>query len=318
VDSGDNIQESREIEWTFQACGNCATDADRVRAEGRRRDRRLHRRQDADRLRIERRRARCSSDRRVEPTVIRYIASVLTVALNIILVVAILGYFGVETTSFAALVAGLGIRRRRGWGGSCRISRRGCSFSCCARSRSTITFSRRSRGHGANDRPLQHDDRHPDNVQTFVGNGKIMGGTIKNFSNNPYRRVELTAQLDHTVDPADAVRRAQGRAAADCERRDPIPKPDVEIITFNERGPGLAVRPYCNTAHYWQVYFDTNRTIRETFGAAVTPAAEAASPLPAEGRVSRPLVDARLIPRHSKEVTHGSARRFASVARSAA
>ena len=37
----------------------------------------------------------------------------------------------------------------------------------------------------------------------------------------------------------------------------------------------LAVRPYCNTAHYWQVYFDANRTIRETFGAAGYPAAEA-------------------------------------------
>ena len=39
---------------------------------------------------------------KVEPTVIRYIGSVITIALNIFLVVAILGYFGVETTSFAA------------------------------------------------------------------------------------------------------------------------------------------------------------------------------------------------------------------------
>jgi small conductance mechanosensitive channel len=53
------------------------------------------------------------------------------------------------------------------------------------------------------------------------------------------------------------------------------PKPDVEILTFNERGPVLAVRPYCNTAHYWQVYFDTNAAIRATFGAAGYPAAEA-------------------------------------------
>jgi small conductance mechanosensitive channel len=27
----------------------------------------------------------------------------------------------------------------------------------------------------------------------------------------------------------------------------------------------LAVRPFCNNAHYWQVYFDTNRVIRESF-----------------------------------------------------
>ena len=30
----------------------------------------------------------------------------------------------------------------------------------------------------------------------------------------------------------------------------------------------LAVRPYCHTDHYWQVYFDTNKVIRETCGAA--------------------------------------------------
>jgi small conductance mechanosensitive channel len=53
------------------------------------------------------------------------------------------------------------------------------------------------------------------------------------------------------------------------------PIPIVEIMTFNERGPVLAVRPYCNPGHYWQVYFDANRKIRETFGAAGYPAAEA-------------------------------------------
>jgi len=212
---------------------------------------------------------------RVEPTVIRYIASVITVALNIILVVAILGYFGVETTSFAALVAGLGVAIGAAWGGLLSNFAAGVFILVL--------------------RPFKVDDYvlagevegtvrmiglfnttidTPDNVQTFVGNGKIMGGTIKNFSNNPYRRVELTAQLDHTVDPADAVRRLKD-ALPRIANVETNPKPDVEIITFNERGPVLAVRPYCNTAHYWQVYFDTNRTIRETFGAADYPAAEA-------------------------------------------
>lgn len=42
-------------------------------------------------------------------------------------------------------------------------------------------------------------------------------------------------------------------------------------------GPVLAVRPYCHNDHYWQVYFDTNRTIRESFGAAGF-----AAPMPAQ------------------------------------
>lgn len=45
----------------------------------------------------------------IDPTVQRYLVSFVTMALNIILVAAILGYFGVETTLFAALVAGAGV-----------------------------------------------------------------------------------------------------------------------------------------------------------------------------------------------------------------
>jgi len=49
------------------------------------------------------------------------------------------------------------------------------------------------------------------------------------------------------------------------------PAPDVEILTFTLAGPVLAVRPYCNNQYYWQVYFDTNRLIRESFGQAGYP-----------------------------------------------
>jgi len=52
-----------------------------------------------------------------DPTLLRYVANIVTVSLNVILVVAILGYFGVETTSFAALVAAMGVAIGAAWGG---------------------------------------------------------------------------------------------------------------------------------------------------------------------------------------------------------
>jgi small conductance mechanosensitive channel len=51
------------------------------------------------------------------------------------------------------------------------------------------------------------------------------------------------------------------------------PAPDVDVLQFTPAGPLLCVRPYCSNDNYWQVYFETNRTIRETFGAAGYPAA---------------------------------------------
>ena len=49
------------------------------------------------------------------------------------------------------------------------------------------------------------------------------------------------------------------------------PAPTVEILDFTSRGPVLAVRPHTAPQHYWQVYFDTNRAIVDTFGAAGYP-----------------------------------------------
>ncbi len=98
---------------------------------------------------------------KVDPTLLRYLGTVISVTLNVILVVAILGYFGVETTSFAAIVAAAGIAIGMAW-----------------------------------------------------------SGLLSNFA---------------------AV---------------------------------LAVRPYCHTDHYWQVYFDTNKVIRESFGSAGFPVPE--------------------------------------------
>lgn len=52
---------------------------------------------------------------KVDPTLLRYLGTIISVTLNIILVVAILGYFGVETTSFAAIVAAAGIAIGMAW-----------------------------------------------------------------------------------------------------------------------------------------------------------------------------------------------------------
>jgi len=212
---------------------------------------------------------------KIEPTVIRYVANTLNVALNILLVVGILGYFGIETTSFAALLAALGIAIGAAWSGLLANFAAGAfilvlrpfkvgDYVLAADVEGTV------RAVGMFTTAIDT----PDNVRTTVGNGKVMAGTIKNYSENPYRRVELTAQLDHTVDPQDAIRRLKD-ALPKIANVATEPAPDVEILTFTERGPVLAVRPYVHTDHYWQVYFDTNKVIRETFGAAGYPAPEA-------------------------------------------
>ena len=83
--------------------------------------------------------------------------------------------------------------------------------------------------------------------------------------------MDLTATINNSVDQHQAIRLLKERVA-----RIPnvlaTPAPDVDIIQFTPAGPQLCVRPYCSNQHHWQVYFDTNRLIRESFGEAGFPA----------------------------------------------
>jgi len=112
-----------------------------------------------------------------------------------------------------------------------------------------------------------------DNVRNFVGNGKIFADNIQNFSVNAFRRVDLEAQLDHSVEVSRAIQVLKHRLQT-IPNVITNPPPDVEILKFSPMGPVLAVRPYCNNQHYWQVYFATNRVIREAFSEAGFPVPE--------------------------------------------
>jgi small conductance mechanosensitive channel len=211
---------------------------------------------------------------RVDPTLARYIHSATAALLNIVLVVAILGFFGVETTSFAALLAAGGVAIGMAWSGML-ANFAGGVFLVILQPFKVGDFVTAAGVDGTVEEIglFATIINTPDNVRTMVGNGKIFGDTIQNFSANPYRRVELTAQLAHGVDPAAAVALLKP-ALAKLPNVIAEPAPDIAILTFNTMGAVLAVRPYCNNRHYWQVYFDTNRLIRDTFTRAGFPVPE--------------------------------------------
>lgn len=220
--------------------------------------------------------ARALAKQQFDLTLSRYLQTGLSVVLNIALIVALLGFFGVETTTFAALLAAGGVAIGVAWGGLLSNFAAG-AFLVFLRpfkvgdfvSAGGVTGSVEAIG------LFGTTLNTPDNVQTIVGNGAIFSGTIQNFSANPYRRVDLTATINNSVDHHQAIRLLKDRLS-----RVPnvlsSPAPDVDVLQFTPAGPQLCVRPYCANEHYWQVYFDTNRLIRESFGEAGFPA-----PMPA-------------------------------------
>jgi small conductance mechanosensitive channel len=210
--------------------------------------------------------------RNFDATLQRYIASILAVVLNIVLVVAILGFFGIETTSFAALLAGVGLAVGAAWSGLLGNFAAG-AFLVIFRPYKVGDYVTGGGVEGTVTEVGLFNTiiTSPDNVQTIVGNSKMSGDVVKNYSAHPYRRVDRTAQLAFGVDPLEAIARLKP-ALAGIANVAADPAPDVEILDFNERGTLLAVRPYCHTDHYWQVWFDTNKLIAATFGHAGYPA----------------------------------------------
>jgi small conductance mechanosensitive channel len=212
----------------------------------------------------------------IDPTLTRYLGSIISVALNIALVLGILGYFGIQTTSIAAMLAGAGVAIGAAWSGMLGNFAAG-AFMLVLRpfkvgdfvSIAGVTGTVHELGLFGTTIVT------PDNVLTLIGNGKIFSDTIQNFSSLPHRRVERTAQLAGGVDHNDAIARFQA-AVAQIPNVLAQPAPEVSLLDINLLGTVIAVRPYCHTDHYWQVYFDTNqammRVAKEAGWPAPTPA----------------------------------------------
>jgi small conductance mechanosensitive channel len=211
---------------------------------------------------------------KIDSTLSKYLVSIISVLLTIGLAVGILGYLGIQTTTFAALLAGAGLAIGTAWGGLLAHFAAGVFMQVLRPFKVGDYVSA-----GGVEGTVKEVGLFGttivtgDNVTTMLGNNKIFSDTIRNFSDQPYRRVEAVAKIANSVDPQDAISRLK-QALNAIPNIAKSPMPDVEILEFTAEGPKLAVRPYCHTDHYWQVYFDTQKTIAKTFSGAGYPVPE--------------------------------------------
>ncbi|MFT4173814.1 MAG: mechanosensitive ion channel family protein [Rhodocyclaceae bacterium] len=209
--------------------------------------------------------------RGLDATLTEYLESAMAVVLRILLIIAILSLFGIETASFAALIAAAGVAIGMAWSGLLANFAAGIFLILLRPVRvgdfitaAGVTGTVREIGMFA----TVIDQ--PDNVRTVVGNNKLFSDNIVNFSTNAYRRVDLTAQLAHDVNAPAAIDLLRTRIAQ-IPNVLTSPAPDIDVLEINPAGTKLVVRPYASNDHYWQVFFDTNRAIMEVSGQAGWP-----------------------------------------------
>jgi small conductance mechanosensitive channel len=201
--------------------------------------------------------------RHVDLTIAHYLNTSAVVVLKLLTLIAMLGVLGIETTSFAALLAAVGLAIGAAWSGllanfaaglfllSFRPFKVGDAISAAG-----TTGTVREIG------LFMTMIDTPDHVMTFVPNNKLFMDNVQNFSANATRRVDLTAPISAATNLETTVERL-ARMVANIPNVLDQPAPRVEILTFSPAGPVLTVRPFCRNEHYWQVYFDTNRAISQ-------------------------------------------------------
>lgn len=198
-----------------------------------------------------------------EPTLNSYIGTLISVLLHIALIVSILGFFGFETTTFAALAAGVGVAIGAAWSGLLSNFAAGV-FLVVLRpfklgdtiSAGGVTGIVKEIGMFA----TRIDTL--DNIISYVGNNKIFSDNIQNYTQNEYRRIDARLTLAPERNPLEVMRKIEANLAK-IPGVLKTPAPEIGILEVTREGTTVAVRPYAENKNYQQVLFDTNRMIVE-------------------------------------------------------
>lgn len=102
----------------------------------------------------------------------------------------------------------------------------------------------------------------PDNVQITVPNSAIFGQTIKNYSANEIRRIDLVVGVSYGDDLGRAMQILSDVIAKES-RVLAEPAPTVAVAELGDSSVNLVVRPWVKGTDYWPTRFDLVRNIKE-------------------------------------------------------
>jgi small conductance mechanosensitive channel len=201
----------------------------------------------------------------VDPSLVGFTGSLIYFFILTIAVVATLSKFGIETTSFVAVLGAVGFAVGFALQGS---------LSNLAAGILLLLF-----------RPFRIGDfieaagimgtvkeihlfntilATPDNVKIVVPNGKVYGDTIKNYSANDTRRLDLVVGISYESSIPLAMETARGIADGD-ERVLADPEPMVVVTELADSSVNVLLRVWIRKEDYWAVKFDLTRLLKTTF-----------------------------------------------------
>ena len=207
--------------------------------------------------------------RNIDPTIKTFLQSFVNILLTVLLIVAVVSALGINTTSFAALLASAGVAIGMALSGNLQ-NLAGGIILLLLRPYKVGDFVE-AQGVSGTVKAIQIFHTiitTVDNKEIFVPNGALSSGVIRNYSHNDLRRVDQTVGVEYGTE-VEAVR----QAVLDIVKADKriLTEPEAPAAPFVELGEladssvNFTLRLWVRTADYWAVWFDLNRRIYEEF-----------------------------------------------------
>ncbi|GHV48691.1 mechanosensitive ion channel protein [Bacteroidia bacterium] len=209
---------------------------------------------------------RLMEKRGVEPSVKSFLASMINVLLIILLIISIIGALGIETTSFAALLASAGIAIGMALSGNLSNFAGGLIILLFKPFRVHDYILAQGTEGTVKEIQIFHTVLNTgDNKQVYIPNGALSSGVVTNL-NVDKRRIEWIFGVDYGTDYGQAKAIIEGLLANDA-RVLADPAPFIALHALADSSVNVIVRAWVEAPDYWAVYFDFNRTLYETFNA---------------------------------------------------
>lgn len=203
--------------------------------------------------------------RKVDPTIQTFMMSLVNILLLTLLVISVVSALGVNTTSFAALLASAGVAVGMALSGNLQNLAGGIVILLFRPFKVGDYIEAQGAGGTVSEIQIFHTIlTTPDNKKLFLPNGALSSGNITNFSREALRRVELTVSIEYGED-VDKVRGVLQELLAADDRIQKEPAPLVALGALAGSSVNLTVRVWVNSADYWDVFFQTNETIYKEF-----------------------------------------------------
>ena len=210
--------------------------------------------------------AKLLSRRNVDAGVQSFVKSFVNILLTILLIVAIVNKLGVDTTSFAALLASAGVAVGMALSGNLQNFAGGLIILLFRPFKVGDFIEAQGVAGTVKEIQIFNTVVHTgDNKVILLPNGPVSTGIINNYSRAPLRRVDFTFSISYGDDFNKAKEVLLALVAEDERVLTEPAAPFVELGALAASSIDLTVRLWCKQEDYWKIKFDLNRKVYETF-----------------------------------------------------